>query len=86
MQNYLERLRSWITSPKGIAITVSSIALITATRLYFTGGVCRADRDLTGKIVIITGGNTGIGKATVEELAKRNCTIIFGARDERKSE
>ena len=37
-------------------------------------------------MVVITGGNAGIGRETVLELAKKGCTIIFGARDQIKSE
>jgi len=34
---------------------------------------------------VITGANTGIGKTTIEAIAHKNCTIIFGARDKLKS-
>lgn len=37
--------------------------------------------DLTGKIVIVTGGNTGIGLETVKILAGVGATVIVPARD-----
>lgn len=37
--------------------------------------------DLTGKIAIVTGGNTGIGLETVKTLANAGATVIVPARD-----
>ena len=36
---------------------------------------------MKGKICIVTGGNTGIGKATVEGLARQGATVILACRD-----
>lgn len=39
--------------------------MLTATKLYYRGGICKVDRDLEGKVIVVTGGNSGIGKVTV---------------------
>jgi NADP-dependent 3-hydroxy acid dehydrogenase YdfG len=40
--------------------------------------------DLTGKIAIVTGGNTGIGLETTKVLAAAGATVIVPARDVEK--
>ncbi|MCE7044618.1 SDR family NAD(P)-dependent oxidoreductase, partial [Dyadobacter sp. CY312] len=41
--------------------------------------------DLTGKIAIVTGGNTGIGLETVKTLASAGATVVVPARDTEKA-
>jgi NAD(P)-dependent dehydrogenase (short-subunit alcohol dehydrogenase family) len=42
--------------------------------------------DLTGKIAIVTGANSGIGYETARALARRDATVILACRDKQKGE
>ncbi len=64
-----------------LALSGGIFLFLTAFKYFMSGGVCRATKDLTGKTAVITGGNTGIGRETVLDLALKNCNIIIGARD-----
>ncbi len=40
----------------------------------------------TKKIAVITGANKGIGLETARQLAKKDITVLIGARDTKKGE
>lgn len=45
------------------------------------GGIFKNPIRADGKVVIVTGANTGIGKETVRELAKRGAKVYMACRD-----
>ncbi|XP_040206696.1 retinol dehydrogenase 13-like [Rana temporaria] len=53
---------------------------------YVGGGPCPSKANIAGKTAIVTGANTGIGKETALELAKRGARVIMACRDMEKCE
>ncbi|XP_035288514.1 dehydrogenase/reductase SDR family member 13-like isoform X1 [Anguilla anguilla] len=47
---------------------------------------CKSSTTLHGKTAIVTGANTGIGKATALELAKRGARVILACRSQERAE
>ena len=68
---------SWLPGPWALTKYGTAIGAVAVTKIYASGATCTAERNMHGRVVMITGGTSGIGAATVYELAKRGAQVII---------
>ncbi|XP_054752915.1 retinol dehydrogenase 12-like [Lytechinus pictus] len=75
-----------------VQVAVGTVGFLAASYglycVWFYGGTRRVKSSVTlkGKTVIITGGNSGIGRETAVDLASRGARVILGCRNPTKAE
>jgi len=67
-------------------MVVLCAVLLYGLRFYLGGGWCHSQARIDGKTVIVTGANTGIGKETALDLARRGGRVILACRSMQRGE
>ena len=66
------RNNAWLVAE----VAVAAVALW-LLKIYTSGAICSAERNMHGRVVMITGGTSGIGEQTTRELAARGAQIVL---------
>ncbi|KAM9733505.1 dehydrogenase/reductase SDR family member 13-like isoform 1-T1 [Menidia menidia] len=72
----------------GFIVLIAGTVLVYMLMYYSVFKVerCKSTAKLNGKTAIVTGSNTGIGKSTAMDLAKRGARVILACRNKEKAE
>nr|XP_057908713.1 retinol dehydrogenase 12 isoform X1 [Doryrhamphus excisus]XP_057908714.1 retinol dehydrogenase 12 isoform X1 [Doryrhamphus excisus] len=71
---------------RGGALLGVFLICVAVVRRWIAGGVCYSWERHDGKTVVVTGANTGIGKETCRELARRGARVVMACRDLARAE
>ncbi|KAK4134355.1 NAD(P)-binding protein [Trichocladium antarcticum] len=75
-----EGLPAWFPDPWLVAKCTTAAGALVLTKWYSSGRSNTAERKLYGRVVLMTGGTSGIGAATAFELAARGAQLILLTR------
>ncbi|KAH8386521.1 hypothetical protein KR093_001037, partial [Drosophila rubida] len=77
---------AWAIILPVLCIALLVVLALWLLRRFIEGPFYRGENRIDGKVVIVTGCNTGIGKETVLELARRGAKIYMACRDPARCE
>ena len=71
--------------PEQLAIVPAAAAAMLWTYATYVRGKVPAPQDLSGRVFIITGANTGIGAETAIQVLRMGATVVFACRSEERA-
>lgn len=73
-------LPDWFPDPYLLLKSGSALGALVLTKTYTSGTLNTSERKMHGRVVLITGGTSGIGAQTAYELASRGAQIVLLTR------
>ncbi|KAG8167159.1 hypothetical protein KVR01_002848 [Diaporthe batatas] len=70
-------LPEWFPDPWKLAGVTGALGALAITKRYFNGALNLTERNMHGRVVIMTGGTSGVGAALALELAQRGAQLCL---------
>ncbi|KAI0453087.1 short chain dehydrogenase/ reductase [Xylaria acuta] len=70
----------WARDPWALTKVVAVVVVLYLIKIYSSGATNRAEKTMHGRVIMITGGTSGIGTAVTRELARRGAQIVLLTR------
>lgn len=67
-------------SPWKVLAATSAVGAVTALKRYCNGAINLTERNMHGRVVIMTGGTSGVGAEVATELARRGAQLVLLTR------
>ncbi|KAK7743143.1 hypothetical protein SLS53_004228 [Cytospora paraplurivora] len=77
LYSYEHGLPAWFPDPWKLAGSTAAVGALTLAKRYFNGALNLTQRNMHGRVVMVTGGTSGIGAQAALELAKLGAQIIL---------
>ncbi|KAL1840714.1 hypothetical protein VTJ49DRAFT_209 [Mycothermus thermophilus] len=78
---FFDGLPPWAPEPVRLAQITATLAAVGLTKWYSSGRRNPSERNMHGRVVLITGGTSGIGASTALELARRGAQLVLLTRE-----
>ncbi len=77
---YFDGLPTWFPDPIRLLKTTTALTTLALTKWYTSGRRNPSERNMHGRVVLITGGTSGVGAATAFALAQRGAQVVLLTR------
>ncbi|KAI1274154.1 short chain dehydrogenase/ reductase [Xylaria sp. FL0933] len=67
----------WARDPFTLVKVVAAVVFFYLVKIYSSGATNQAEKKMHGRVVMVTGGTSGIGAAVVRELARRGAQVVL---------
>lgn len=69
---------AWLRNNAWLVLeAVVVVAALVLLKMYTSGTVCPTERDMHGRVVMVTGGTSGVGQHVTRELAARGAQLVL---------
>ncbi len=77
---YVNGTPAWMPDAWLLGRAAAAVGVVALAKVYFGGRRNGSERNMHGKVVLVTGGTSGVGAAAALELARRGAQVVLLTR------